>query len=284
MSKAEEIRRRVRRLEEIPTLPDFFGKILATIESERANFKDLATIVGEDPVLTSKILKLANSAYYGRFKKVSTVQQAVTTVGFDEIKTVSLSIAVFGSFCSRIPLQALRSFWVHALTTATAIRAIGNRGQEMSLDKIYFGGLLHDIGKLVLCLFYGADYLNVADAAARDCDPCEDEKKVFGMHHAEVGEWLAARWHFPNELTELIGAHHHPGSGSLIRPSSVATVALGNSVAHAPTMKETDSATCDPLLSLTFDTLKVSHEELVSVCRDVKSQEARIKETFSLIS
>lgn len=286
MNKAEEIRKRVRSLDEIPTLPAFFTKLMETIENDRASVRDLANIVGEDPALASKILKLANSAYYGRFKKVATAEQAVATVGFNEIKTISLSIGVFGSFSDRISNECLMSFWVHALTTATAIRCLGDRGQESTIDKLYFGGLLHDIGKLVLTLLFGDEYLSISSSAPIKCRaPLDQEKDTFGANHGQVGKWLAERWHFPNELGEIIAYHHYPRKSGLLRPRSIASVYLGDFIAHSAGSLETiDREEMDPLLLHTIELLEIRDDELLDVCSKVSAESERIRETFSLIS
>lgn len=278
----EDIKKRIRKLEEIPTLPEFFNKIMETIESDRTSVKDLAKIIGQDPALTAKIFKLSNSAYYGRFKKVSTVEQAVTTVGFKEIKTISLSIAVFGSFSDKIGVQNLQKFWIHAMTTAAAIQTIGERGQESALEKIYFGGLLHDIGKLVFTLLFGEEYFtNIANV---DCDvsELEAEKAVYGVSHTQVGKWLIDRWHFPSELNELITYHHHPARSSLLRPKSVATVYVGDYVSHHTDLEELDEIS--PNLQHAMDALALSNDELLTICQQVNVQQETIRETFSLIS
>jgi HD-like signal output (HDOD) protein len=285
MSNAQELKTKLRKLEEIPTLPGFFAKIMETLESDRASVKDLAVIIGEDPALTSKIFRLSNSAYYGRFKKVATIEQAVSTVGFNEIKTISLSIGVFSSFSEKLSLSTLQGFWIHALTTATAIRAIGDKGQESSLEKIYFGGLLHDIGKLVMTLLIGDDYLIALDQGADDDRVLlRAEKDHFGVHHAQVGKWLGERWHFPNELNEFIQYHHHPDRGTLLRPRSVATIFISDHVAHNVGMTEFNREEQDPRLVHALELLEISDDGLVEVCDKVRDQEQRIAETFSLIS
>ena len=289
MSTPEEIKQRIRKLEEIPTLPTFFNKIMETLESERASVKDLAVTISQDPALTAKVFKLANSAYYGRFKKVSTVEQAVSTIGFNEIKTVSLSIAVFGSFSSKITTKTLQDFWMHALTVATAIQQVGARNQESSLDKVYFGGLLHDIGKLVFTMLFGDDYFAAIKEANADLPPLALEKKVYGVNHAQVGKWLCERWHFPSELGELIANHHQPTRRSLLRPKSVATVYVADYISHNMDQVLSTGADVafdtgnDPTIAHCLNVLQVSTEELASMFGKVGEQQERIKETFSLI-
>jgi len=168
MSRIANIQERIRRLDEIPTLPGLFRRIGVGIGDDRASAKDIASIISEDRALTAKILKLANSAYYGSFKQVSTVEQAVTVVGFNEVKSASLSITVFSKFSKKIPMEILARFWVHSLASATAVNAMGGRGQELGAEKTYIGALLHDIGKLALHVLLGEDYLSLVNQAPMD--------------------------------------------------------------------------------------------------------------------
>ncbi len=283
MTDATEIKQRIRSLEEIPTLPAFFNKLMETLECESASIKDLAKIISEDPALTAKLLKLANSAYYGRFKTISTTDQAVATVGFNEIKTISLSIAVFGAFSSKISNQSLEEFWIHALMTATAIKQIGDRGQETSMDKLYFAGLLHDIGKLVLCLIIGNDYLRLLSTAEAGDLTLLIEKEHYGVTHAIVGKLLAERWHFPNDLKELIAYHHVPMQPGLLRPRSIATIYVGDFIAHSRNECVVPSEP-DDMVRRSMDLLEINDDDILATCEKVSLEEARIRETFSLIA
>ena len=285
MTKVPEIRGQIRRLEGVPTLPTFFNKIVETIADDRTSSKDLAETISKDQALTAKILRLANSAYYGRFREISTVEQAVTIVGFNEVKSVSLSVAVFGSFSRQLPLQILENFWVHALSCATAVKAIGDRGQEMSLEKVYFAGLLHDIGKLALNLLFGSDYLSIIDQATQEgCSDHEAEEKAYGVHHAQVGEWLAERWHFPTDLIESIAYHHQPSKTGLIRPKVVAMVYLANCISKQPGIRDETDTPAEPSWQEVLDLLEVKDEETGGFRQQVQAEEAKIRDMLSLIS
>ena len=285
MSRAREIRGQIRRLEEVPTLPGFFNKIVDTIADDRSSVNDLAGIISKDQALTAKILRLSNSAYYGRFRKVSTVEEAVTIVGFNEVKSVSLSVAVFGSFSRKVSQQTLESFWVHALSCATAVKGIGDRGQELNLEKVYFCGLLHDIGKLVLSILFGNDYLKVIDEAAREgYTAYEAEKRTYAVHHAQVGEWVAERWHFPTDLIEAIAYHHQPLRTGLIRPKAAATVYLANCIAQQPAIREVTDTAVDSTRQKVLQLLNMKDEETERLSQMVKAEEVKIREMLSLIS
>jgi putative nucleotidyltransferase with HDIG domain len=285
MSRIANIQERIQRLDEIPTLPGLFRKIVAVIEDDRASVKDLASIISDDQAVTAKVLKLANSAYYGCFKQVSTVEQAVTVVGFNEVKSASLSITVFGKFSKKIPMGTLARFWVHSLASATAVNSMGGRGQELGVEKIYVGALLHDIGKLVLHVVLGEDYLSLLNqAASESCPLLEMEKRVLGCHHAQVGEWLAQKWHFPQDLKEVIAFHHHPFRGGLLQPKTVATIYLANHLAKRFVGIGSLESASDPTLDQVLQVLRVNGEEMEQMGEYIKSRERMVTEMTSIIS
>lgn len=285
MSQATNILDRIRRLHEVPTLPGLFRKIVAVLDDDRASVRDLAPIISEDQALTAKILKLANSAYYGRFRQVSTVEEAVMVVGFNEVKSASLSITVFGKFAKKIPKKTLVGLWVHCLASATAVNAMGGRGQEIGLEKMYIGALFHDIGKLVLHVVVGEDYLSLMNQAAREsCKLLDLEKSVLGCHHAQVGDWLAQKWHFPHDLKEIIAFHHHPFRAGLQRPKTIATVYLANHLAKRFVGTELLEATRDPTVDQILQMLGVAGDEVEQTGEYIKGQQGLFTEMASVIS
>jgi len=285
MSRATNILDRIRRLDEIPTLPGLFRKIVAVLDDDQASVRDLASIISDDQALTAKILKLANSAYYGRFRQVSTVEEAVMVVGFNEVKSASLSTTVFGKFSKKIPMETLAGLWVHSLASATAVNAMGGRGQEVGLEKMYVGALLHDIGKLVLHVVLGEDYLSLVNqAASESCLLLELEKRVLGCHHAQVGEWLAQKWHFPQDLKEVIGFHHHPLRAGVQQPKTMATIYLANHVAKRFVGTGLLEATPDPTLDRVLQVLEVTGDEVEQTGEYIKSRKGMFTEMASVLS
>ncbi len=281
MDNSEEIRKKIRTLEEIPTLPGYFATLMSSLDDDRVGAKELAQIISQDASLTSKVLKLANSAFYGRFKRIATAEQAVMTVGFREIKTIVMSIGLFGAFSNKISEATLLKFWVHALLSASAIQLIGDRKQEMSVEKLYFGGLLHDIGKFVFCILYGDEYL----ALAARCDEegrelIAEEKALYGMNHGTVGGWLAERWHFPSELQEVISHHHAPKKTGVIRPRSIATVFIADQISQ----QEFELELTDPDVSYCCSQLGLRSNDIEQIIAKLERERDRVSETFSLVS
>lgn len=204
----------------------------------------------------------------------------------EEIKTIALSIGVFGAFSDRIAKTMLEPFWIHALTSEITVRAIGDREQESSVEKVYFGALLHDIGKLVLTMIVGEEYIDALSACkdANDLATLRVEKDSFGVHHAQLGKWLSDRWHFPNELIEVIAFHHQPHRHTLLRPRSVATVFVSDFIAHNLHEKEIMVPDDDPRLAGSLATLGIQASDIDGIRNRAIRQEEKINEAFELVA
>jgi putative nucleotidyltransferase with HDIG domain len=196
-----------------------------------------------------------------------------------------MSITVFSKFSKKIPMEILARIWAHSLASATAVNAIGQRDQELGVEKTYIGGLLHDIGKLALHLLLGEDYLSLVNQTASGyCLLLELENRVLGCHHAHVGEWLAQKWHFPRDLQEVIAFHHHPLQGGLQQPKTVATIYLANHLAKRFVGTVFPESAPDPLVDEVLRLLGVTVEEVEQMGDYIRSRERMLSEMISVIS
>jgi len=198
-------------VEEFPTLPIIVTKVIEVCENEDSEVDDLAEVISKDQSITARILKLANSAYYGYLRKVNTISKAVTILGFDTIKSLSISASVFDTF------KKIKSnyyfdrcqFWIHSIGVAVIARQIARHLKIKDIEIAFLNGLLHDIGKLFFESYYIAQYEEVMkEVTVNRCLIREAEIKVLGVSHNEVGGWLTNRWKFPPELVNPIQFHH----------------------------------------------------------------------------
>lgn len=198
-------------VEEFPTLPQIITRIMEACEDENVSVDDLAKIVSNDPSICSRILKLANSAYYGYLRKVNTISKAITILGFETIKTLSISASVFDSF------KKIRSnynfnrcqFWLHSIGVGAIAKMVCRHTHNRNIEVAFLNGLLHDIGKLFFESYYDPQFEDVMKlVTVNRCSIYDAEMKVFGVTHDEVGGWLADRWKFPPDLVYPIQYHH----------------------------------------------------------------------------
>lgn len=208
----DTLREKVEQTQELATLPSVILRIIEVINNPMADARDVEKEVMEDPVITAKILRMANSPYYGTNRNISTISQAVVLMGFAEVQNIALSVSIFSRFSTPTKMFDRRKFWEHCFTTAALADALQNRVDEHINDS-FAAGLLHDIGRIVLDQHFAEEFQKiVAEAEAEKTTLLEAEKKILGATHCDVGYWMAEQWNLPPALAESILQHHSPHS------------------------------------------------------------------------
>ncbi len=243
MITADDVIRSVR---DLPSLPAVVAELLATMEQEDVDSHALAAKIALDQALTAKTLRLANSSFYGLQSKVTTIQQAISVLGFHSIRTLVTACSVTASFA---PVKGadfdFPAFWRHAIGSAVCARVLAPRC-GLNPDTAFTAGLLHDLGTLVLCTRFPDDYRRVeAYRREHDCVTSAAQTAVFGIDHAAVGSALAAHWKFPLPIQAAVAGHHAPAPAG---PTSLATlIHLANIVAHALDLSGAEDDQVPPL-------------------------------------
>ncbi|MDR3074204.1 MAG: HDOD domain-containing protein [Deltaproteobacteria bacterium] len=226
-----------------PTLlPDLFA---STADNSMKPTQHIAELVERSQGLATRILRLANSAYYGMQTAVSSLSHAIRLLGLNEVRNIILQIGVSSmlnkmAFPKGFPFEEL---WEHHILTANLARTIARClppnafGQDNSLgpDEIYAAGLLHDMGKTLLASQCAEDWLAIQDLATCDNIPFyKAEEDYWGLDHSVVGARMLTFWGLPPGLTELVGWHHAPlqAKGAHITPTRI--LAAANLLAHQP--------------------------------------------------
>jgi HD-like signal output (HDOD) protein len=199
-------------VEKMPAFPQGVTRVLELASKAECSPKDLVRVVEQDPVMTMKILKLVNSAYFGLSRPINSISHGIIFIGINTIKNLALTIAAIGMLPSRNEAGLdMNRFLLHSLGTAgVAKRLAGHMGVPDKDSSDYFiSGLLHDFGKVVLAQFKAKDFahaLHLAEDGTRPLYLCEQE--VLGMDHAEIGGILATSWKLPEPLAQSIRYHH----------------------------------------------------------------------------
>jgi putative nucleotidyltransferase with HDIG domain len=204
----------IRRVGELPPMPQVAQRALDLIRDPKSDMADVAKILAMDEAMTSLILRWANSAYYGLKYPVSTVHQAVTYLGYRTLHSLILAASV-ASFLERpAPGYALErgELWRHSIAVAAGARLIAaDFGQKIS-EEAYHAGLLCDIGKLALEILLRNTNTDQPDWQGQSFN--ELEIAHFGIDHAALGAELARRWRLPGSLVDAIANHHHPSQAN----------------------------------------------------------------------
>jgi putative nucleotidyltransferase with HDIG domain len=229
------LKERAEQIRELSTLPSVIMRILEVMNNPMADARDVEREIIEDPVITAKILKVANSPFYGANRDVSSVSQAVVLMGFAEVQNVALSVSLFSRFAVPTKMFDRRKFWEHCFATATTADALQRRVNAQTNDG-FIAGLLHDIGRIVLDQHFPNEFKEIlALAEAKGLSLLEAERKVLGVTHCDVGYWVTEKWNLPPMLTDSILFHHSPFScresyvlTSIVHVADVIAKSFGN--------------------------------------------------------
>ncbi len=198
----------------LPSMPQIIERVRQISEDPRSSAADLANIVLSDHSLTAKILRVANSAYYGQYSgKVSTITQAIVLVGFNAVRSIVMGIAVYDTF-SRLEKKAgfdLTMFWTRSLGCGVVAKKLAHRSGHKSSEEAFIAGFLHDIGQPVTCMIFAGDVPKIGRLLLRTDDPVRRERDKLGIDHQEVGVWLGKKWNLPPILLNPIRLHHRVG-------------------------------------------------------------------------
>ncbi|MCA9561498.1 MAG: HDOD domain-containing protein [Myxococcales bacterium] len=205
------LRRRVDALKSLPTFPESvirINQILAAEDTDES-FERIAAVIEIDPVLTARVLRLVNSAFYGVSGAVATVYDALVMLGLDVVKGIILSTNAMDLLSSG--LGGLRGLWEHCFGAAVAAGALARVLGLSGAAELSAAALMHDIGKVVLATQLPGDYAEVVEyARQKRCPVIEAETALLGVGHDEIGKWLVTRWKLPAALAEPIALHHTP--------------------------------------------------------------------------
>jgi HD-like signal output (HDOD) protein len=188
------------------------------LQSDDASLNRIGGIMETDVAMTAKILQLVNSAFFGMARHVSSAGDAVMLLGIDIIKSLVMTTGVFRKFDGRDDgVLDLHSIWSRSIQVAMLARKImsAESNNKVLADYAFMGGMLYDIGKLVLASNLGNKYLQTVEITSSQSRPdWEVEREIFGHSHAEVGAYLAALWGLPTPIVESVAFHHEPRVGN----------------------------------------------------------------------
>ncbi|WP_250658658.1 HDOD domain-containing protein [Alkalimarinus coralli] len=249
-------------VDKIPTFQESVHRILALTTSPDCAAKDLVQVIEHDPILTIKVLKLVNSAYFGLSQEVTSVNHSVVYVGINTIKNVAISVATTGALPKNNKAGLnMNRFWAHSLAVGVIAKLLAeNKGVGKNEQANYFvGGLLHDIGKVLFAHFIPAEYQAVLHKAESENISLHlAEKELLGFDHSEIGAMVAQKWQLPADLIDSIKSHHRLGKqDSQHCPLSLAIYAANQTAHYIELTKEASESEAENLLA---QAAKIDHE------------------------
>jgi putative nucleotidyltransferase with HDIG domain len=182
------------------------------IEDERASFENIAAVIETDQALAARILKIANSAFYGLISKVSSVEHAVAILGPREVRSIVLGLSVYNFFSSHdSEILDPTQFWKHAIVCSQVARLLGRHFNIRNDETLFVAGLVHDIGKVVVDQYFHEEFLMIVDSVSSNGNTfSRAEKKILGTTHYQIGAKLLQQWSFPKKIIVEVLYHHAP--------------------------------------------------------------------------
>ena len=229
-----KFRKKVEQLYNLPTLPNLMAKFSIMAKDPNTSMAKFADELSKDQTLTSKMLRLVNSAFYGFPGRIGTVTQALIILGIDAVKGLIVTSNVFDTLTPEAyPL------WRHSIMVSMACRNLALTlnipdAKEIS-EESAVAGLLHDIGHVIFFLEAPEEFRLVCDAARKKSQEIwKTERELLGFDHSEIGKWICEKWTLPSKLGVPIGFHHEPEKApehrlrtSIVSAANIIVNALG---------------------------------------------------------
>lgn len=270
----------------LPSLPEIYIRVTELLETESATAIEIGESVQTDPALTARILKLINSAYYGVQNPVTSISQAVTLLGRQQLQQVlvgSVLASVFKDF--DITEFPLRDYWKHCIKTAIIAKQLAMQNAYILDHEAFFtAGLLHDIGWLVIAKVSPGSYVNITGLArTENKDVLQVETEKLGVTHIEVGVALLEKWGIPGSIIQCVRKHHdidHIGSFAI----ETSIVYLANQLSRLDLSGEDEEELVSDILSKipNWEKAKCTSEQITIACRLAYEQWLEVMESLGM--
>ncbi len=208
---SNKIRSKLESIIDLPSLPNVLSDVLESVDNLDLSAKILAQIIEKDQALTAKILKVANSPYYGFSRTISTVDLAILVLGLNSIKEIVLSI-ILKKFFTKVDQRIfdITNFWQYSIYCASASKYLAKKLDYRLTGEAFVAGLMHDIGILILIQFFKDDFKKIIEYKDKNgVSWIEAENNIINCTHCEIGSWLAEKWQLPENLCKSILNHHN---------------------------------------------------------------------------
>jgi len=237
-------------------------KVNRMIDSAETDSREIASIIKQDPLLAARLLSIANSPFYGMSGKINDIESVCVILGNNIIKNILLSAGALESF----PATAERkSIWSHSLKVATVAEFLEKQTQQ-DQSKAYIVGLLHDVGKFILLDTYPEYHSLIEAEHSMECGSIDEENKLLGISHAQVGAKIIDKWNLPEDIQKLIETHHQP-SESVNSPAAT-LLSLADSICYQLEAGLSESVVLN----------NINNDYLVKIGADKKTLQAMLPE------
>lgn len=195
----------------IPTFPHTLSRVLSILDDNSSSAENIASVIKKDVSLTAKLLRMANSPFYGRSQGIATISSAVVLLGTRAVQAMALSVSIYGLFKTKdSPEFNPKQFWRHSLEVAILCKALAEKLNYHVTEEAFVCGLLHDVGILLLNRIFPDEYAKVLKRHEQGQAIHRAEEEVFKCNHADIMGSLGEKWNLPDRVVKAVNCHHRP--------------------------------------------------------------------------
>jgi putative nucleotidyltransferase with HDIG domain len=272
----------IQKVEELPTLPVTLTKIIKVAENPNAAASDLAQVISQDQSISSMVLRLVNSAFYGHFRSISSISHAIVILGFQTVKSLALGASIFRSSpSSKAHAFDRDKFWVHSLAVAAFSKELAGKVDilgDIDSETLFVSGLLHDLGKVIFDNYFNEEYKEVVLAARKENKWIRTvEEELMGIDHCAAGQYLALKWHFPPPVIEAVEFHHNPGNTTNSSGTMASLIHVADFCCNQIEIGSSGNERDPQLDMVAMEILSLSESKLADVIGEIEKQREMIE-------
>ena len=273
----------IEKMTNLPSPPSVVSRALQIISGDNESVESLAETIETDHVLTAKLLRIANSAFYGMAQEIFTVRDAILILGFDPVRSLAISAAVVTGVWVEDDLLDMNNFWKHSLSCGLFAEQVAKKIHYRAPEVVFTLGVLHDIGRVVILQSLSQRYREVISLMKKQPTFLwKAERDVLGFHHGDVGARLTENWRLPSAYSHAIRFHHEPEK--MTGESEVAyLLSLADAMSHYAFPYDKKDRLTQPLYRALWEPLNLSEEDVRTLLKHRDTVEERT-EVFLEIS
>jgi len=275
------LERLISQTESVYSLPLIYERLTEVINHPRSSIEDITRVISNDQGLAARLLKLANSPLFGYFSKIDSIDKAATIIGTQQLQSLALAVSVIEIF-HEVPedLVNMRTFWQHSIACGITARALAIYRREANVERIFAAGILHDIGRLVICTAMPDIFTRMLMASREKFSLLFNlESEFLGYTHAAVGGKLLEKWRIPASIAEPVACHHSPDKARVF-PLETAFVHLADIMCKSLGIGSNGEGYVPPLEESSWERIDIPPAALPEI---VKHVEPQLAETISIL-
>jgi len=258
---------------ELASLPAIYQRVNRIIAKQSSSAEEIGEVVGTDPSLTARLLRLVNSSFFSFPGQIETISRAIALIGTEQLRDLALATSVIEMF-EDIPSECvdMKSYWRHSVATGVCARVLANLLREDNVERFFVAGLLHDLGSVIIYVRGGSKVRRLMTRVNKNQELLHKAERVtFGFDHADVGRELLALWKLPDVLRDAVNCHHVP-SRSKRFPTEATVVHIADAIVDAMEIGTNGENFVPPIDETAWDDLGLPVDLLAEIIEEVDLQ------------